>query len=611
MNTQALTELPKYNGMRIHGIAHKDVQVEDGIEYARQVVDGEVYVCRYVLLACKRFMRDLKRSEDENDDLEFSYARAQHVLDFAKHYCVHVKGKRWRGKPVDVMDFHAFILINIFGFIKPLRDEITGENLFDEDGDPIFIRRFTHAFPLVARKNAKSFIASVVGNYMVFADGEGGAEVYSAATTRQQAKIVFDDAKEMVKASSRMREHLKTTEKSIFHPASYSRFMPVSSEAGTLDGLNVHCAIIDEIHAHKKRDLYDVLETATGARDQPLIFVISTAGVILDGICVELRNYGVKILEQEHDTEETDAFFFIWYTMDEEDLEGEGANEVYDKPHLWFKANPGLGVCKSIKDMKVLASKAKQENTARANFNTKHLNVFVNGAFAWCNMEKYRASKKSDKLKFKGKDFIIGVDLAEKIDICAATKVYFTQKGHLAFKVKYWLPEGRLETCSYEMRERYEMWYSKGWLKLTSGDAIDFNEVREDIAEWVEGEEDNFLELAYDPWHATQFATSCNEKHGWEVVEVPQVVRNLNEAMRHVEETMYLGRLYPPADGATEWMISNVQANRDRNGNIFPDKSNAELKIDSASALFTAVSRIIRHTQGDVIPDLPENMGTL
>ncbi len=607
MSTQTLAEMP----IRTHGIAHKNVTVEDGIQYAIDVAAGKVLVCRYVLLACNRFLRDLDRANDDDDPLLFSYGRAKHVLDFATHYCVHVKGKRWRGKPVDMMDFHAFILINIFGFIRPHYDEITGEHFEDEDGEPVYVRRFTHAMALVGRKNAKSFIASVVGNYMTFADGEGGSEVYSAATTRQQAKIVFDDAKEMVKSSARLREHLKTTEKAIFHSPSYSRFMPVSSEAGTLDGLNVHCAIIDEIHAHKKRDLYDVLETATGARDQPLIFIISTAGVILDGICIELKNYGVKILEMEEDNEETDAFFFIWYTMDEEDLEGDNENLIYDRPDLWFKANPGLGVCKSIKDLKVLAGKARNETTARANFKTKHLNVFVNGAYSWCDMNRYRQCKKSDKLKFDGKPFVIGVDLAEKIDICAAVKVYYTEKGHLGFKTKCWLPEGRLDTCPAEMRERYEQWHVKGWLKLTEGDAIDIAEIEADLKEWIAGEEDFMTELAYDPWHATQFAMACAANNGWDVVEVPQVTRNLNESMRHIEETMYANKLYPPADGATEWMISNVQARRDRNGNIFPDKSNAEEKIDVGSALFTAVSRIIRHTQGDVIPDVPDDMGVL
>ena len=598
--------------IRTYGLCFKNVRVEDGFQYAVDVCEGKVLVCKWVRLACERFLRDMERANDENDTLEFSYARAQHVLDFATTYCVHVKGKRWRGKPVDMMDFHAFILINIFGFIVPQIDEITGDYVYDEDNDITYIRRFRHATILVARKNAKSFLASVISLYMLFMDGEGGAEIYSAATTREQAKIVFDDAKEMVKNSLALQSELKTTEKAIFHAGSYSRFMPVSSDAGTLDGKNTHLAIIDEIHAHKKRDVYDVMETSTSARDQPLVFVISTAGVILDGICVELKNFGVKVLNNSDEAEDSDSYFFIWYTMDEEDYEEANVSKLLQQPELWFKANPGMGVCKSIQDMKNLAKKAKDEPTARANFLTKHLNVFVNGSFSWCNMEQFRKLKKSDNIKMKGKNnFILALDLAEKIDICAAAKIYFTDSGYMAFHVKLWLPEGRLDTCSDAMRERYESWYSEGLIKFTSGNAIDFDEIREDLREWIRGEEDFLVELAYDPWRATQFAIKCNEKYGWEVVEVPQVIRNLNESMNEVQAAIASGKLYVPSNRVVEWMFSNVQAKRDRNGNTFPDKSNVENKIDVPSAIFTGVSRIIRHRNETTIPEGAENAGTI
>lgn len=598
--------------IRTYGVCYKNAQVSDGVQYAEDVVSGKVLVCKWVMLACKRFLNDMKRSEDPEDSLEFSYARAQHVLDFAANYCVHVKGKRWRGKPVDMMDFHVFILINIFGFIVPQLDEITGENILDADGDEVYIRRFKHAFVLVSRKNAKSFLATVIGLYMLFMDDEGGAEIYSAATSREQAKIVFDDACEMVRVSKNLNDELKSTQKALFHEESYSRFMPVSSDAGTLDGKNTHLAIIDEIHAHKKRDVYDVMETSTSARDQPLVFVISTAGVILDGICVELKNFGEKVLESEEYDSDSDSYFFIWYTMDKEDYEEENVSELLTKPDLWFKANPGAGICKSIQDMKSLAKKAKDEPTARANFLTKHLNVFVNGSYSWCNMQQFRALKKSDNLNMAGKNnFILSVDLAEKIDICAAVKTYFTESGSMAFKVMLWLPEGRLDTCSEQMRERYERWHVQGWLKLTEGNAVDFDEIRKDIKDWISGEEDYLVELAYDPWRATQFAIKCSVEYGWQVVEVPQVVRNLSESMSEVQGAIADGKLYPDSNGAVEWMFSNVQAKRDRNGNTFPDKSSSENKIDIPSALFTGVSRIIRHRGDSIIPEGAESAGTI
>lgn len=597
---------------RAHGRAISNPVVQDGIDYAYDIVEGKILACKVVVKACERFIEDLHRAEEENPPFIFSTNRAQHVLDFVSKFCVHVKGKRWRGKPIDLMDFHVFILVNIFGFVKPHLDEITGEHLTDDSGTLQYVRRFSHAVTYLARKNAKSAIASAVGLYMTEFDGEGGAEVYSAATTREQARIVFDDAAQMVKASLNLQQHLKTTDKSIFSESSYSRFMHVSADANSLDGKNVHCALIDEIHAHKTRDVYDVMETATGSRDQPLIFVISTAGVILDGIAIELKDYGMKILDKRiEQSEETDSFFFIWYTMDEEDME---TDEVYRDPTLWFKANPALGVSKSIQDMKVLAKKALEQPSSRNNFQTKHLNIFVNGAFSWMDMQKYGKLKKSSTIKhdlLATLPYIISVDLAEKIDICAAVKTYWTDKGGLAFFSKFWLPEGRLDTCSDEMRERYERWAAYGWLKLTSGDAIDIETIKSDLIEWVKGSEDNLQEMAYDPWHATQFAISMNQKHGWQVVEVPQNVRNLNEAMKHIEGTVYSNKMYVDENEAFTWMMGNVNANRDRNGNIFPDKSSREYKIDGPSALFTGVSRIIRHTIADTVPEMPDNMGSL
>lgn len=607
-----MTGNPENIEPRFFGKIFPSATVQDGIEYAIEVVEGKIIACEIVIAACKRFLRDLERAQGDDAPFIFSVNRAQHILDFVHNFCVHVKGKRFRGKPIDLMDFHVFILINIFGFVKPHYDEITGEHIHDDDGNPAYIRRFRHAVTYVARKNAKSAIASAVGLYMTEFDGEGGAEVYSAATTREQARIVFDDAAQMVKASPNLMAYLKTTDKSIFCEDSYSRFQHVSADAQTLDGKNVHCALIDEIHAHKTRDVYDVMETATGARDQPLIFVISTAGTILDGIAVELKNYGIKILENRiEESDETDAFFFIWYTLDKEDLE---SDEIYKDNKLWFKANPGLGICKSIQDMKTLAKKALEETTARANFMTKHLNVFVNGSFAWMDMQKWNALKRSSIIKeevLKKMPFILSVDLAEKIDICAATKTYWAPNGDIAFKSRFWLPEGRLDTCSGEMRERYERWAALDLLKLTPGDAVDVEMVKEDLREWVKGEEDNLEEFAYDPWHATQFAISVNQRYGWNVVEVPQVVRNLSESMKLVEEFTYLRRLYACDNEAFTWMIANVQANRDRNGNLFPDKSSREYKIDGPSSLFTGVSRVIRHTMPDDVPELPDNMGTL
>ncbi|HHN8458019.1 TPA: terminase large subunit domain-containing protein [Morganella morganii] len=306
--------------------------VADGIRYAEQVVAGEIVTGELIRLACQRFLDDLERGPER--DIFFIEERAQHILDFYQ-FVPHVKGAL-AGKPIELMPWHTFILINIFGFVIPLVDELSGEAQYDDDGDPVLVRRFRTAYNEVARKNAKSTLSSGIGLYMTGADGEGGAEVYSAATTRDQARIVFEDAKNMIKkAKGSLGRLFEFNKLAIYQERSASKFEPLSSDANNLDGLNIHCGIVDELHAHKTRDVWDVLETATGARLQSLLFAITTAGFNREGICYELRDYAIKVLRG---VVEDDTFFAAIYTPDEDD-------DPFDES-IWIKANPGLGVCR-------------------------------------------------------------------------------------------------------------------------------------------------------------------------------------------------------------------------------------------------------------------------
>ncbi|UGO51943.1 putative terminase large subunit [Serratia phage vB_SmaS_PhooPhighters] len=593
--------------------------VEHGIEYARDVVEGRVLACKHVKNACKRFLKDLDRCNSDECEMEFSFARAQHILDFAQTFCVHVKG-RLRGKKVDLMDFHIFILIAIFGFIVPLTDDETGDYvrkddvdiynelgvyLYSEPGEIVWVRRYKTAVIFVARKNAKSFLASVISLYMLFFDDEGGAEIYSAATKLDQAKIVYDDAKEMVEKSPLLKQHLQTAKKSIFHIPSYSKFVPLASEADSLDGLNIHLGILDEIHAYKTRDLFDVIETATGSRDQPLILCVSTAGVILDGIATELCDYGNKINEGLVPDGSGDSFFQIFYTLDDGDDE-------FDEL-VWFKANPALGKARKLSDLREKAEKAKEQVSARSNYKTKYMNIFVAGGESWMDMQKWQSMSVVNAAKC---EYFIGVDLANKIDLCAATKVYRGKagafNGHLAYELKLWLPEGRLKTCSKMMAEMYKKWAKLGLLTLTEGDAVDHETVLNDILEWVEPTKDLLQEVAYDSWQATQFAIAASAA-GLPMVEVTQTVKNLSESLKHVEMLVYSNKFHHHAQAniAMNWMMSNVNVKEDKNENIFPFKSGLENKIDGPGSLFNAVSRIIRHSKEFVIPVIDNPTGNL
>ncbi|WGM06853.1 terminase large subunit [Arsenophonus nasoniae] len=554
-------------------------KVAEGINYAQRVVAGDIIACEYVRLACQRFLNDLEHGEERG--IYFSFPRAQHILNFYQ-FVPHVKGNL-AGQTIKLMDWHIFILINIFGFVIPLVDEQTGERVIRNDGSGrvVMVRRFRTAYNEVARKNAKSTLSSGIALYMTGSDGEGGAEVYSAATTRDQARIVFEDAKNMIrKAKHTLGQCFEFNKLAIYQEVTASKFEPLSSDANNLDGLNIHCGIVDELHAHKTRDVWDVLETATGARLQSLLFGITTAGFNKEGICYELRDYAIKVLQGQV---EDDSFFGIIYTLDKKD-------DPFDEK-MWQKANPGLGICKRWDDMRRLAKKAQEQVSARTNFITKHANVWVSAESAWMDMLKWTdLSAVAPMHELKTYPMWVGVDLANKIDICAAVKVWQANNGHVHTDARFWLPEDRLARCSRQIAELYRKWSAMGVLTLTDGEVVDHNQIKEEIITWVSGQ--TLKEIGFDPWSATQFGLSLAEE-GLPLVEVSQTVRNLSEAMKAVEALVYAGKLHHNQHPVMNWMMSNVTVRPDKNDNIFPNKSTVEAKIDGPCALFTAMSRLL------------------
>lgn len=551
--------------------------VSDGIQYAERVLSGEIVAGELVRLSCQRFLNDLEHGPERG--VYFNEDRAQHILDFY-NFVPHVKGAL-AGKPIDLMAWDIFILINLFGFVIPLIDEMTGEQMFDDDGDAIMVRRFRTAYNEVARKNAKSTLSSGIGLYMTGADGEGGAEVYSAATTRDQARIVFDDAKNMIKKAprslGRLFGHVKLN---IHQERTASKFEPLSSDANNLDGLNIHCGIVDELHAHRTRDVWDVLETATGARLQSLLFAITTAGSNKEGICFEQRDYAIKVLRGVVDD---DTYFAVIYTLDEDD-------DPFDEKN-WPKANPGLGICKRWDDMRRLAKKAKEQIAARPNFFTKHLNIWVTAESAWMDMDRWdKCGDIAPDEELVNWPLWVGIDLANKIDICAAVKTWLAPNGHTHTKSKFWIPEGRLETAPKHISELYRKWADAGYLDLTDGDVIDHGYIKAEIEAWVKGE--SLKEIAFDPWSATQFSLALAEE-GLPLVEVAQTVKNLSESMKSVQADVYGSKIHHDGNPVMTWMMSNVTVKPDKNDNVFPNKSTPENKIDGPVALFTAKSRLL------------------
>jgi len=532
-------------------------------KYIKEVLSGKVPACHWVKRACQRQLDDLQRK-----DIGFHYdeGMAEKICQFVESL-PHIKGSKFAGKKIELEPWQCFILTTVFGWV-------------DEVGD----RRFRTAYIECPRKNGKSTLSAPIALYLLSADGEPGAEVYSAATTRDQAKIVWEDAKRMTERSSAFRSALgvDTTSHAIFVNRTASSLKALSrDQQGNLDGLNVHGAIIDELHGHKDRGVWDVIETATGSRTQPLIWAITTAGSNRAGICFEQQMYVRKILDNVH---VDDSYFGIIYTIDEND-------DLFD-PRTWQKANPNYGISVSPEDLARKALKAQQMAAAQNNFLTKHLNVWVNADSAWMNMQYWDkcADESLDERDFEGQECIISCDLATKIDIAAKVKLFHKDiegKRHYYCFGKYYLPE---EAAEDGRNSQYSGWAINQRLKLTDGNVTDFSVIEDDIRD--DARRFSVQQCAFDPWQASSVIQRL-QQDGLPVIEYRQTVQNLSEPMKELEALVLQGRFHFDGDPVLTWMISNVVAHLDAKENIYPRKERPENKIDGAVALICAIGLAI------------------
>lgn len=553
---------------------YRIAQVADGLQYARDVLDGRIITGEWTQKACRRFFNDLERT-----DVVFREDKAQQFLTFFK-YLRHVKGDL-AGQQIELLPFEVFNFINLFGF-------------YALDGT----RRFRTAYLSVARKNNKTTAAAGFELYGLIADGEAGSEVYVAATSQHQSNILFNIAKGMVRKSPALAKRIDITKETLSHLPTESCFQALTADAETKDGLNAHFIVVDELHAHKTRDLWDVLETSTGARSNPLMLAITTRGTLLDGICYELDDYSQKIL---NGLVQDDSVFCNIYTLDKND-------DVFDERN-WVKANPSLGYAKKIKTMRDLALKAKSQTQAKNNFLTKHLNIWAAAAYAYFDTAAWKSGAgvlPESRPLFK---LWVGLDLATKLDFAAAVKVFFDEEtGHYYIDVLFWLPKARLTDAdvSERQRELYKKWHDAGAFQATEGDMIDYEVIKNDLEAWVKGEP--LQEIAIDPWQATHLGTLLNNE-GFPVVQVPQTVKSLSEPMKHTQALIKAKKLMHTDNPLMNWMMANVVAKEDVKENVYPRKQTKNDKIDGPVALLIAMSRAIVGGGGQAayIPDLSDD----
>ena len=525
-------------------------------DYRSSVATGKVKACKWVKLACKRQDDDLKRYARSGSYVwnETEAARICHFIELLTHTKGELAGQR-----VVLEPWQVFILTTVFGWRRRA------------DGG----RRFRRVYIEVPRGSGKSTLSSGVALYCLVADREPGAEVYSFATTRDQAKIVFGDAIVMAEHNEALKKKfgLEVLANSLYVPSTNSTFQAKSAEGSTLDGLNTHLAVVDELHAHKTRAVYDVVETSLGKRRSSLLWCITTAGFDTSGICYEVRTMCTKVLEKTTDDE---TQFAIIYTIDEGD--------DWSSMESLEKANPNWGVSVRPEVITSLLQKAKALPSAVNNFKTKHLDVWCSASAAWMDMDAWNRCESAglDLSDYEGRPCFIGLDIGAKSDITAKVRL-FPDGNSFAVFAEYYLPEAAIEKAT---NSQYSGWVAQELITATPGAmtnlAVVEDGIREDLSRF------DVKAISYDPWNALALATSLSE-NGAPMVEYRNTVQMVSDPMKTLEALILDGRIRHTGDPVMRWMMSNVVAKLDAKDNIFPRKERYENKIDGVVALIYAI----------------------
>lgn len=539
---------------------------------------------RLVRLAASRHLKDLERADWPYVWDEW---HAADVCDFIEKL-PHVEG-RWETPTIRLEPVQIFMLCVIFGWRRKA------------DGH----RRFSFVYIEMARKGAKSTLTAGVSLYCLTCEGETGPQVLVGATTGEQAQKVFLPAKKMVASTEALKTAfgLEAWARSISCSANGGFMQPINAKGKTQDGWNPHLGVLDELHAHQDRALFDVVKSAFGARANPLMWIITTAGFNTGGVCYEQRSYVVKVLEGAL---EADHVFGIIFTIDEGD-------DPFDE-RVWIKSNPMLGVTPSLNWLRSEASDARASPASEGNFKTKNLNMWLGAASAWLNMSQWNAcaDKTLDWSDFEGLDCWIGGDLADKDDITALVLAAFDSRGRLIFKPMFWLPEAVLRHPDHAQGRSpvpYRAWADAGILNLTPGDWVDHGEVEAVARDWINRY--SVRHVTFDQFAAAQLmASRLNDDLATPDRPIASILHKKASAVtdpaKELERRVKAGpaRLRHDGNPCMNWMASNVVVARRRDETLLPIKESemSANKIDGIDALINAIApTVMVEAAADVI----------
>jgi len=513
--------------------------------------------------------------DDTTSEWEYDPDKGNHAINFIEGFCKHSKGAMG-GKPIILELWQKAMIAAAFGIVHKI----------DET------RKFQEVMLVVGRKNGKSTIAAAVGLYLQVADGEPGAECYAVATKRDQAKIIWLEAKRMVKKSPALLKRIKPLVAELVSDFNDSSFKPLGSDSDTLDGLNVHGALLDEIHAWKDKNLYDVIIDGTSSREQPMIFITTTAGSVRESI------YDIKIDEAEQvingykdpNGYKNERLLPIIYELNHRK---DWVDEQY-----WYQANPGLGTIKKKDQLAGKVEKAKKNPLLVKNLLTKDFNIRETTSEAWLTFEQLNNQATFDLKTLKPRYGVGGADLSTTTDLTNATVVFMCQNDPTIYVLQmYWLPEDLLEQRAKEDKIPYDIWRDMGLLRATPGNKVHHKFVTQWFLE-VQNELDIYIPwVGYDSWSAGYWVEEMQMHFGKDSMEpVIQGKKTLSGPMHSMGADLESKKINYNNHPILKWCLSNTSVDIDRNGNIQPTKGKHQRKrIDGTAGLLNAYVALERH----------------
>ena len=498
----------------------------------------------------------------------FDNDRATRPINFIEKFCRHSKGE-WAGQRIELELFQKAFIAALFGFINT------------ETG----CRQYRETLFFVARKNGKSLLLSAIALYMMIADNEGGAEIFSVASKKDQARLTFDEAHNMVKQSPDLASHIKKRKTDLYFPATLSRFQPLGKNSDTLDGLNSHCVIIDELHCIKDRNLYEVMRQSMSARRQPLLVMITTAGTVRECIFDDMYEYACSVVDGIFEDE---TFLPIIYELD--------AKEEWQNQASWMKANPGLGIIKKLDDLQLKYERAKNNPKDLPGLLTKDFNIRDTVAAAWLPFDAINNTETFDIENFKGKFAIGGADLSVTRDLTCATLLFMdphTEK--LYVHQMYWLPEDSLQKHVELDKIPYDVWKERGLLRTCSGNTIDYRDVTTWFVEELQENEITPLWIYYDSYSARYWVEEMQQQ-GFEMVRCIQGSKTLSLPMQQLGADLVKHKVNYNNNPILKWCLTNTGIITDTNGNIKPLKNQQpRQRIDGTASLLDSYVGLYEH----------------